>query len=103
MAEPEEPPVNADIVNVLFKKDPGNNGEVMRRNKRAEWQTAMQEEIAALEDSGVLRVIKRSPGSNALHSKWVYKTSTGADGELERQEARPVACGDEQVLGLTTT
>ena len=58
------------------------------------------EEIAALEDNEVWRVIKRSPGSNALHSKWFYKTKTGADGELERHKARLVACGNEQVLGV---
>ena len=72
----------------------------MRSNKRAEWQTAMQEEIAALEDNEVWRFIKRSPGSNALHLKWVYKTKTGADGELERHKARLVASGNEQVLGV---
>ena len=60
----------------------------------------MQEEIAALEINDVWRVTKRSPDANAPHSKWVLKTKTGADGELERYEARPVACSNEQVLGV---
>ena len=34
-----------------------------------------------------------------MHSKWVYKTKTGADGDLERHKAWLVACGNEQVLG----
>ena len=44
--------------------------------------------------------MKRSPGANALHSKWVYKTKAGADGELKRYKARLVACGNEQVVGV---
>ncbi|CAI5703666.1 unnamed protein product [Peronospora effusa] len=60
----------------------------------------MQEKIAALKSIEVWRVTKPSPGVNALHSKWVFKTKTGADGELERYKARLVACGNEQVLGI---
>ena len=51
-----------------------------------------------LESNDVWRVMKRSPGANALHLKWVYKTKTGANGELEQYKARLVACGNEQVL-----
>ena len=60
----------------------------------------MQEKIAALESNDMWRVMKRSPGANALHSKWVYKTKTGADGELERYKEWLVAGGNEQVLGV---
>ena len=60
----------------------------------------MREEISALKDNGVWRVTKRSVGSNPLHSKWVYKTKTGADGEIKRHKARLVAYGNEQVLGV---
>ena len=60
----------------------------------------MQEEIAALESNDVWRVTKLSPGVHALHFKWVFKTKTGADGELERYKARFVACGNEKVFGV---
>ena len=40
------------------------------------------------------------PEANAFHSKWVFKTETRADGELEGYKARLVACGNEQVLGV---
>ena len=46
------------------------------------------------------RVIKRPPGSNTLHTKWVFKTKTDAHGEIERLKARLVACGNEQVFGV---
>ena len=70
----------------------------MCSTRRAKWQTAMQEEIAALESNDVWRVAKRSPILHALHFKWVFKTKTGADGELKRYKARLVACGNEQVF-----
>ena len=46
------------------------------------------------------RLIKRPPGSNTLHTKWVFKTKTDAHGEIERLKARLVACGNEQVVGV---
>ena len=84
----------------MYEKDPTNYVEAMRSSKRAEWEVAMREEISALKDNGVWRVTKRSVGSNPLHSKWVYKTKTGADGEIKRHKARLVAYGNEQVLGV---
>uniref|UniRef100_A0AAV1UMW7 Uncharacterized protein n=1 Tax=Peronospora matthiolae TaxID=2874970 RepID=A0AAV1UMW7_9STRA len=100
VARQEERSASDKVVNAAFERDPCNYGEAMRSSKRAEWQTAMQEETAALESNDVWRVTKRSPGVNALHSKWVFKTRTGADGELERYKARLVACGNEKVLGV---
>ena len=99
-ARQEERSASDEVVNAAFERDPRNYGKAMRSSKRAEWQTAMQEEIAALESSDAWRVTKRSPGVNALHSKWDFKIKTGADGELERYKARLVACGNEQVLGV---
>lgn len=60
----------------------------------------MHEELEAFGGSDVWRLIKRSVGSNALHTKRVYKTKTNADGDVERLKARIVACGNEQVFGV---
>ena len=57
------------MVSVEYERDPLNYGEAMRITKRAEWQIAMQEEIAALESNDVWRVTKRISGVHALHSK----------------------------------
>ena len=46
----------------------------------------------------VWQVVKRAPGSNAVHTKWVFKTKTDAQGKIARLKARLVACGNEQVL-----
>ena len=43
-------------------------------------------------------MVKRAPGSNAVHTKWVFKTKTDAQGKIARLKARLVACGNEQVL-----
>ena len=55
----------------------------MRSTKRAKWQTAIREDIAALESNDVWHVTKRRPVDNALHSKWVFITKSEADGNLE--------------------
>uniref|UniRef100_A0AAV1T842 Polyprotein n=1 Tax=Peronospora matthiolae TaxID=2874970 RepID=A0AAV1T842_9STRA len=99
-AAQEEPASAIDIAAHLYERDPTNYSEAMRSTKRPDWEKAMREEIAALEANDVWRVIKRPAGSNALHSKWVYKTKTDAHGDLERYKARLVACGNEQVFGI---
>ena len=97
---PEERLPRNEVVSEVFERDPCNYGEAMRSSRRAEWQTAMKEEIAALEKNDVWRVTKRSPGANALLSIWVVKTKTVADGEIERYKARLVACGNDQALDV---
>lgn len=63
----------------------------------------MKEEIEALQSNDVRTIVKRAPGMHALHTKWVYKTKTSAQGDLERLKARLVACGNEQMLGVDYT
>lgn len=72
----------------------------MRSAKSEDWQIAMHEELESLESNDVWRLIKRPVGSNALHTKWVFKKKTIADGDVERRKARLVACGNEQVFGV---
>ena len=88
------------MVCVLYERDSLNYVEAMRSTKCAKWQTAMQEEIAALKINDVWRFTKRSPRVNTLHSKWAFKTKTGADGELERYNTRLVACSNEKVRSI---
>ena len=46
----------------------------MRSGKREGWNKAMQEAIAALEANDVWTITRRTAGTHALHTKWVYKT-----------------------------
>ncbi|KAG3105800.1 hypothetical protein PI125_g13360 [Phytophthora idaei] len=43
------------------------------------------------------------PGAKCLHTKWVFKLKTHADGTIERYKARLVARGDEQEYGVDYT
>uniref|UniRef100_A0AAV1VI13 Integrase catalytic domain-containing protein n=1 Tax=Peronospora matthiolae TaxID=2874970 RepID=A0AAV1VI13_9STRA len=99
----EETAASGEVVNAAFEHDPLNYGQAMRSGKREGWKKAMQEEIAALEANDVWTITRRTAGQHALHTKWVYKTKTDAQGDLERLKARLVACGNEQVLGIDYT
>ena len=72
----------------------------MRNTKRDGWTKAMEKEIAALQENNVWQVMKRTPGSNSLQTKWVYKTKIDAQGKIDSLKARLVACGNEQILGV---
>uniref|UniRef100_A0AAV1TI68 Uncharacterized protein n=1 Tax=Peronospora matthiolae TaxID=2874970 RepID=A0AAV1TI68_9STRA len=102
-ARQEETAASGEVVNAAFEHDPLNYGQAMLSSKREGWKKAMQEEIAALEANDVSTITRRTAGQHALHTKWVYKTKTDAQGDLERLKARLVACGNEQVLGVDYT
>ncbi|GMF42894.1 unnamed protein product [Phytophthora fragariaefolia] len=60
----------------------------MRSKLKDKWLAAMAEELRALEDNGVWRVVRKPKGAHALHTKWVYKTKMDAEGAIERLKAR---------------
>ncbi|KAL4320319.1 hypothetical protein GQ457_18G003820 [Hibiscus cannabinus] len=55
------------------------------------WQTAMREEIEALERNHTWDLVSLPPGKQTIGCKWVYKTKLKSDGSLERYKARLVA------------
>ncbi|KAE9098045.1 hypothetical protein PF006_g23440 [Phytophthora fragariae] len=89
-----------DIVNSVTEHDPKTYQEAMRSKLKDKWLAAMAEELRALEDNGVWRVVRKLKGAHALHTKWVYKTKMDAEGAIERLKARLVACGNEQEFGV---
>jgi hypothetical protein len=89
-----------DVVNSVRVADPKNYGEAMKSPLKDEWTMAMVEELKALEENGVWTVELPPVGSHVLHTKWVFKTKTDADGAIERFKARLVACGNEQLYGI---
>uniref|UniRef100_A0AAV1T191 Integrase catalytic domain-containing protein n=1 Tax=Peronospora matthiolae TaxID=2874970 RepID=A0AAV1T191_9STRA len=99
-ARQEELAESGEVVNTAFERDPISYSEAMRGGKRDGWMKAIREEVAALQSNDVWTIVKRAPGTHALPTKWVYKTKTDAQGNLERLKARLVACGNEQVLGV---
>ena len=79
----------------VYERDPKNYGEEIRSSKHEGWKTAMREDIQALEENKVWRLVKQISSSNALYTKWVFTTKTDAHRDIERIKARLVACGNE--------
>ena len=64
-----------------------------------EWLQARNDELKAMQDFGVYRVVDRSEatGKKMLTSKWVHKRKTNKFGEVSRYKARLVARGFAQL------
>nr|CCA19740.1 hypothetical protein PITG_05283 [Albugo laibachii Nc14] len=67
------------------------------------WMTAVSEELKALDGNAVWQVVRPSTGPHVWHNKWVFKTKTYANGDVERYKARLVACGSEQLFSVDYT
>uniref|UniRef100_A0AAV1VL46 Reverse transcriptase Ty1/copia-type domain-containing protein n=1 Tax=Peronospora matthiolae TaxID=2874970 RepID=A0AAV1VL46_9STRA len=89
-----------DIVNAIVEQDPKHYGEAMKSGQRDQWQVAMTEELDALEANDVWKIVVPPRNAHVLHNKWVYKTKTDANGNIERCKARLVVCGNDQVFGI---
>ena len=97
-AEESERP--GELINSVREADPKNYRQAIKSEQMGKRPIAMSEELQALEDNGVWLVVVPPNNSHVLHTKWVYKTKTDADGAIERFKARLVACGNEQVYGV---
>jgi hypothetical protein len=64
-----------------------------------EWQHAMAEEIASLEQTGTRNLVPCPPRVHLITCNWVYKAKTRFDGSLEHYKVRIVACGFQQEQG----
>ncbi|GMG14877.1 unnamed protein product [Phytophthora fragariaefolia] len=89
-----------DVVNSVTEVDPRNYGEAMPSRQKEKWSTAIAEELRALEDNGVWKVVRKPRDARVLHTKWIFKTKLDAEGLIERLKARLVACGNEQEFGV---
>ena len=91
------------VVNTITTQDPKHYGEAVKSDHREQWLIAMTEKLDALKPNDVWDVVVPPKGAHVLSNKWVYKTKTDANGDIERYEASLVVCGNEQVFGVDYT
>ena len=89
-----------ESVNRMRDPDPKNYGESMQSQLKDKWQVAISEELQALKDNDVWVVVAPLRKSHVLHTGWVIKTKTNADGSIKRLKTRLVACENEYIFGV---
>lgn len=65
-----------------------------------EWWDSMSDEHASLKENDSFELVHLPANRSALTGKWVYKSKTGAGGELARRKSRYVVRGFEQKEGI---
>jgi Reverse transcriptase (RNA-dependent DNA polymerase) len=79
-----------DAENISFE-------EAVRDKK---WQTAMNEEIKAIDRNNTWELAELPKGSQPIGVKWVFKKKINVQGEIERYKARLVAKGYKQKVEI---
>ena len=72
------------ILNAVIAQDPRHYGEAMKSDHRDQWRIAMAEELDALEANDVWQIVVPPRTAHVLHNKWVHKTKTDDNGDIER-------------------
>jgi Reverse transcriptase (RNA-dependent DNA polymerase)/gag-polypeptide of LTR copia-type/Integrase core domain len=78
---------------------PATVRQAMDSNESADWTSAMEREIKALEDNGTWSVERMPHGKTLIDTKWVFAKKFHADGTLAKYKARLVARGFTQRSG----
>ncbi|GJP65723.1 hypothetical protein CLOP_g22587 [Closterium sp. NIES-67] len=76
--------------------DPATLHEAWTGPLKAKWNPSTDEEFNSLIENETWDLVNLPKGRRAIGNKWVFRTKTGADGEVERYKSRLVAKGFEQ-------
>ena len=87
----------AYVAKIVENVKPANFDEVVGK---PEWEQAMDEEMAALDDSETWDLVQLPQGKKPIGCKWVYKIKHNTDGSVSRYKARLVAKGYAQTYGI---
>jgi Reverse transcriptase (RNA-dependent DNA polymerase)/gag-polypeptide of LTR copia-type/Integrase core domain/GAG-pre-integrase domain len=90
----------ASAAKAVVVDEPNTYKEALASEHAEEWNTAMVDEIASLQQYGTWTVEPIPVGVKPIPCKWVYKLKTDAQGNIERHKARLVAKGFRQVEGV---
>ena len=83
-----------------FPDDPITYEEAIKSPDSSLWRQAMDEEIAALKETGTFLLCEIPKGRKAIGSKWLYKAKRDESGMIVRYKARVVAKGFSQQPGV---
>lgn len=83
--------------------EPRSYKEAARGPHRAQWETAMQEELDSIKANDTYTLVPLPTDRQAIGCKWVYKVKRHADGRVDRFKARLVAKGYSQLYGIDFT
>ena len=86
-------------INLTLHCEPQSFEKATTCSDSTKWQEAMESEIQSLNQNDVWDVVSLPSDKRAMGSKWVYKVKRGADGSIERYQARLVAQGFTQQRG----
>jgi hypothetical protein len=75
------------VVNAVSEGDPTSYNAAMRSKDVGNWTVAVNEEIQSLKESKTWKLVKKPTKVRVLHTKWVFKTKTNADGSVERYKS----------------
>ena len=81
---------------------PATYDEAVNGHEKAEWRSAINEELRSLESNQTWRSIDKPPDVKLLRTKWVFKRKEEPDNSI-RFKARLVACGYQQKAGVDYT
>lgn len=84
----------------LDDEDPMTYNDAISSVDAGSWNSAMQNEMAALDLNKTWTLTTLPPGRSAIKSRWVYKLKRNSDGSVDRYRARLVAKGFTQRPGI---
>lgn len=80
--------------------DPMRIEDLPGRNDYKKWESAMNEEMASLNENNTWDLIHLPKGKKVIKTKWVFKTKRDVDGNVIRHKARLVVKGFTQRYGI---
>jgi Reverse transcriptase (RNA-dependent DNA polymerase) len=95
--ETEPIQLNCADVCLIGMEEPANFSEAI---KDKNWNSAMTEEIGAIQDNKTWSLVQPVQGQKAIGLKWVFKLKKDSEGRIAKHKARLVAKGYVQQHGI---